>query len=396
MDAQEQDPGGIERVEEAHPPTQSAAASLLLIAITALALVAANSDLASLYDAVCGARFAWSIGSGSVERSLAQWVDDGPMALFFLLVSIEIKREFATGATRGRGDALLPVGAAIGGMVVPALLYLLFDGRSGMWRGWAIPSATDIAFSLGMLGLFGRGLPPSLRTFLAALAIMDDLGAIVIIALFYAARLSPAFLGLAALGVIALFLLNRRGTRSIWPYLAVGVYVWACLLPAGVHPTLAGVATGLAMPAGGRDAPLQRLERLLRPLVDFLVVPVFAFVNAGVGLGGVGARLFDAPVPGIAFGLFVGKPAGVLMASEALIRLRLARVPQGASWRVFVAVALLTGIGFTMSLFIGDLAFTDPALQGLVRLGVLAGSLASAVAGAATLTVYRLRHRRRR
>ncbi len=371
-------------------PSPGIVPGLVLLGVAIVALIVANSAAAPFYQHLRDLHFDASIGGLRLDHSVAEWINDGPMAIFFLLVSLEIKRELAVGALSRRADAILPAVAALGGIAVPALIYLILaQGHSGVGRGWAIPSATDIAFSLGVLALLGARAVPSLRAFLAALAILDDLGAIIIIALFYSSDLSVAMLGLGALGVIALLALNKAGARAAWPYLLLGIYLWICLLSSGLHPTLAGVAVGLAIPVrddGVRSASA-RLEHALAPWVNYAIVPLFAFANAGVALSGADAAMIAAPIPGIALGLLLGKPIGIVGASWIAIRAGAARLPVRASWGAFWGVGALAGIGFTMSLFIGDLAFADPDLGRSVRIGVLMGSIAAALVGAVTLVL---------
>jgi len=349
------------------------AGGILLMAAAALALLVVNSPLGPVYDA-------------ALTVPIRHVIDDGLMAVFFLLVSLEIKRELVVGELSTLAQAALPAGAALGGMLAPALLYVAVTARNPAdLRGWAIPSATDIAFSLGVLSLLGSRVPGSLKVFLAALAILDDLGAIVIIALFYTAELSLPALGLAGLALVGLGLLAWR-KASLWLYVPLGLFLWACLLKSGVHPTLAGVAVGLAIPVVQADS----LERRLHPYVSFAILPLFAFANAGLRLSDLSLHLLAQPLLlGIAAGLFVGKQVGVFAAAAVMIRWCGARLPEGANWRQLYGAAVLTGIGFTMSLFIGALAFPGAAQAEEVRFGVVAGSLASAVLGALLLRMGR-------
>ena len=370
-----------------------ATAGLILMGAAAAALLVANSPAAPGYEA--------ALGSYLGPLSVLHWINDALMALFFLLVGLEIKRELVDGHLSSWPDRALPGFAAIGGMVVPALIFLgLNTGSPALLKGWAIPTATDIAFALGVLTLLGRRVPVSLKIFLTALAIIDDLGAVAIIAFFYTADLALGWLALAA-GAIALgVLLNRRGVARLWPYLLLGLALWVVVLRSGVHPTLAGVALALLVPlrrSPGRpddeDSPLHRLEHGLQPWVAYLVLPVFGFANAGVRLDGLGLAALTDPLPlGIAAGLFVGKQLGVFGATWAAVRLGWAQRPEGASWLQVYGVALLCGIGFTMSLFIGLLAFPGEALlQAEIKIAILFGSLLSALAGAAVLLVARRR-----
>ena len=362
-----------------------AAGGLVLMAMALIALVVANSAAAPVY---------FDVLAGYVAGlSVLHWINDGLMAIFFLLVGLEIKREILHGQLSTWGQRALPGFAALGGMIVPALIYLAANaGEAGAPRGWAIPTATDIAFALGVLSLLGSRVPASLKVFLTALAILDDLGAIVIIATFYTAHLNLFALGAAAVLTVALILLNRLGCRRLLPYLGLGALLWFCVLQSGIHATLAGVVLALTIPLGPRDAadtaPLLRLEHRLHPLVAFLVIPVFGFANAGVSFAGVSlASLGDAVPLGVALGLFLGKQFGVFCFAGLAIRLGLAALPHQVRWAQLYGTALLCGIGFTMSLFIGLLAFADsPALQDATKLGVLLGSLLSAGAGALLLS----------
>jgi len=363
-----------------------AAGGIVLMVAAAIALIVANSPLAEGYFASLRV----SVGG----LSLGHWINDGLMALFFLLVGLEIKREMAVGQLASWGDRALPGLAALGGMLVPALLYALVNRHDPQTlSGWAIPAATDIAFALGVLSLLGSRVPASLKVFLSALAILDDLGAVLIIALFYTSDLSSSML-LAAAGLVAvLFGLNRLKVTALLPYLLVGALLWFCMLRSGIHATLAGVILALFIPLGDTEAddasPLLRLESALHPWVAFLIVPLFGFANAGVSLAGMSpANLLD-PVPlGVTLGLFLGKQIGIALMAVLAIRSGLARLPEGASWLQLYGVALLCGIGFTMSLFIGALAFPGaPFLVDEVKIGVLLGSLLSALAGIAVLLV---------
>jgi Na+:H+ antiporter, NhaA family len=309
------------------------------------------------------------------------------MAIFFFLVGLEIKREFLVGELSTRKQASLPLIAALGGMAVPALIYAAINRNDPIaLQGWAIPAATDIAFAVGVLALLGPRVPASLKVFLLALAIIDDLGSIVIIAFFYTANLSLQALALAGLGIAALIFLNLKGVTRIAPYALVGLFIWLCVLKSGVHATLSGVVTALAIPlAPGRgetQGPLERLEESLHPWVTFGVLPLFAFANAGVPLAGMTLAKLTSPIPmGIALGLFIGKPIGIFGFSLAAIGLKLAGKPEGATWGQMFGVAILGGVGFTMSLFIGMLAFADAERAAEIRFGVLLGSFVSAIAG---------------
>jgi Na+:H+ antiporter, NhaA family len=361
---------------------------IALAIATLAALAVANSPLGPQYGALLETTGEIRVGSLALAKSVAHWIDDGLMAIFFLLVGLEIKREALAGALAGIKQAALPVIAAIGGFVVPAALYAAMNwGDAHALRGWAVASATDIAFAVAVCAALGALVAPSLRAFLLALAIIDDLMAIVVIAVFYTAELSALSLLLAATGIAVLVLLNLLNVQRPSPYVIAGVFTWVCVLQSGVHATLAGVAVGLALPlAGGDDSLLVRTEHALKPWVGYAVVPIFAFANAGVPLGGVSLASLTAPVPlGIIAGLFLGKQLGVFGACAATIRLGIAAAPAGANMTQLYGIAILTGIGFTMSLFIGTLAFTDEAVLGQIRLGVLVASLLSGAVGALAL-----------
>jgi NhaA family Na+:H+ antiporter len=328
--------------------------------------------------------------------SLLHWINDGLMAVFFLLVGLEIKREMLDGQLSTWPRRALPGIAAVGGMAVPALVYVAINRDNGpALAGWAIPTATDIAFALGVLSLLGSRVPASLKVFLTALAIIDDLGAVIIIALFYTSGLSLGWLA-AAFAVIALLVvLNRRGVTTLAPYVVLGIVLWVFVLKSGIHATLAGVALALTVPLRTspgiaqdlEHSPLHRLEHALHKVVPFVVIPIFGFANAGVSLAGLSlAKLVQPLTLGVAAGLVVGKLVGVFGASALAVGLKFAELPRNAGWLHMIGIALLCGIGFTMSLFIGLLAFaSDEALQGAVKVGILAGSLIAALLGAAVL-----------
>jgi len=365
-----------------------ASGGIVLMVAAGLALVVANSPLAETYFE------ALHVYLGPL--SLQHWINDALMAVFFLLVGLEIKREMLDGQLATWSRRMLPGIAAAGGMAVPGLIYaaLNFHDPEAI-RGWAIPTATDIAFALGVLSLLGKRVPASLKVFLAALAIIDDLGAVIIIALFYTSGLSLIDLGLAALVLVALVVLNRRGVLALWAYLALGILLWVFVYRSGIHATIAGVALALTIPLrmrkGGTDdveaSPLHRLEHHLHLVVPFAIVPIFGFANAGVSFAGVTGDVLLAPLTlGVGGGLVAGKVIGVFGASALAIRLGLADMPAEATWRQLLGVALLCGIGFTMSLFIGLLAFADnPVLQDEVKLGILIGSVTAAVLGSLVL-----------
>lgn len=357
-----------------------AAGGIVLIVAAAAAMIVANSPVADSYFALLHAKLG--------PLSLLHWINDGLMALFFLLVGLEIKREFLRGHLSTWADRILPCIAAAAGMIVPALFYLGFAGSEpGLSRGWAIPTATDIAFAIGVLALLGSRAPASLKLFLTTIAIVDDMGAVAIIALAYTAAISgPALLAAAViLGVMSL--LGKLGLRMLWPYLLLATALWLAVLLSGVHATIAGVLAALAIPIGDdENSPLERLEHGLHPWVAFAIVPLFGFANAGVSFAGIGIAHVLAPLPlGIAAGLFLGKQIGIFGSVRLAVAFGLAQRPAGASWRQVYGVALLCGIGFTMSLFIGGLAFNDPLLSDEVKIGVLGGSLLSALCGFALL-----------
>jgi NhaA family Na+:H+ antiporter len=362
-----------------------AAGGLVLMGSAALGLGVANSALASSYAEALHAPIA--------GLNLLHWINDGLMALFFLLVGLEIKREMVEGQLDTWPRRALPLLAALGGMLVPALIFLGVNaGHTENWRGWAIPTATDIAFALGVLSLLGSRVPGSLKVFLTSLAIIDDLGAILIIAIFYASDVSFAALGLAALTAAALYGLNAFGVMRLPPYLLLGLLLWGEMLSSGIHASLAGVVLAMAIPIGGSSeaegahSPLHDLERALSPWVAFLVLPVFGFANAGVSLAATGVASLISPLSlGVIGGLFLGKQTGILASVFLAKRAGIAALPAGANWRQIYGVALLCGIGFTMSLFIGLLAFSDPEREAATKLAVLVGSLLSALAGAAVL-----------
>ena len=359
----------------------------MLLAAAAVAIALDNSPLSPFYDALLDTRAGIRIGALAIDKPLLLWINDGLMAVFFFLVGLEIKRELVVGELSSLRRASLPLIAAIGGMIVPAAIYAMINaGNAVALRGWAIPAATDIAFALGVLALLGTRVPASLKLFLLALAIIDDLGAIIIIALFYTSDLSGLALALAASGGIALAAMNLAGVRRLSAFVVVGVVMWACVLKSGVHATLAGVALALAIPLApdGTDtpSPLEQAETALEPWVHFAILPLFAFANAGVSLTGLRFADLAAPIPlGIAAGLFIGKQIGIFASAWLAIQIGLAERPAGASWLQLYGVAILGGIGFTMSLFVGTLAFADASQAGPVRLGVLAGSLLSAGIG---------------
>ena len=358
---------------------------------TLAALLIANSPLGPQYSALIQESAEIRIGSIGLSKSLEHWINDGLMAIFFLLVGLEIKREVIEGSLAGVQKAALPVVAAIGGFVVPTLFYAALNwGDSQALRGWAVPAATDIAFAIGICALLGRAVPTSLKMFLLALAIIDDLMAIIVIAVFYTEDLSAVALLLGGIGVAGLVVLNLLNVRTVSLYIVVGVFTWVCVLKSGVHATLAGVAVGLAIPLARHEGEslLDQVEHALKPWVSYAIVPIFAFVNAGVPLAGMSPATLAAPIPlGIIAGLFAGKQLGVFGAATAAIKLGIAKPLEGASSAQLYGIAILTGVGFTMSLFIGTLAFDDETLMAQIRIGVLAASILSGLVAWLVLTV---------
>jgi len=370
-----------------------AASGIVLICAAAAALLCANSPLGDTYVEFLNTPGSVQIGALVIAKPLLLWVNDLWMAVFFFLIGLEIKREFLEGELSTRADLSLPAAAAVGGMVVPALIYVLLNRENPVnLNGWAIPAATDIAFALAVLALLGSRAPLSLKVLLTAIAIIDDLGAILVIAIFYTANLSLVSLGLASLAILGLVLLNVFRVSHVAAYVMVGTILWICVLKSGVHATLAGVVTAFAIPLKLEDdyghSPLKHLEHTLHPWVAFLILPMFAFANAGVSFEGISLASFLEPVTlGIALGLFVGKQIGVFIPIWLCIKCGIAQMPTNANWRQLYAVSILCGIGFTMSLFIGGLAFELSDFEAPVRLGVLTGSIACALFGFALLRV---------
>jgi len=371
------------------------ASGILLVIAGACAMVIANSPLLDLYQALLQTPIKVQVGNVLFDKTLVIWINDLLMAIFFLLVGLEIKREVVAGELSERAKVALPAIAALGGMIVPAAIYAWFNWHDPVGlRGWAIPSATDIAFALGVLSLFGERVPVGLKIFLMTLAVLDDLGAIVIIALFYSSDLSPQALALAGIALAGLFVLNRAGVTRVAPYVLVGTALWVFVLKSGVHATLAGVVTALFVPATDDPGhpghpPSQRLEHALHPWVAFGILPLFAFANAGVNLSGMSLGKLLEPIPlGILLGLFVGKQVGVFTFAWLAVKSGLARLPDGVNLGQVYGAAILCGIGFTMSLFIGMLAFENTASGEVIitdQLGILAGTLLSAVFGSLVL-----------
>lgn len=365
-----------------------AASGLLLIAAAVLALIINNSPLSWLYSGLLEVPVAVQIGALNIAKPLLLWINDGLMALFFLLIGLEVKREVLEGQLSKPSQVVLPAAAAVGGMVVPALIYWFLNrDNPAAIAGWAIPTATDIAFALGVLALLGKRVPASLKLFLMTLAIIDDLGAIIIIALFYSGSLSSLSLMLAAACLLVLIAMNRLGVVKLGPYMVVGLILWVCVLKSGVHATLAGVTLALCIPLRTRNAetsPLRSLEHALHPWVAYGILPLFAFANAGVSLTGVTLESFTHTVPmGIALGLLAGNTIGVFGLTWLAIKLGMAALPSGANWGQVLGVAILCGIGFTMSLFVGSLAFMPGSSEyaGMDRMGILTGSLFAALIG---------------
>lgn len=366
-----------------------AAGGILLIAAAALAMLVANSPLDRHYNDLLDVYGEVSIGELGIRKPVLLWINDGLMAIFFLLIGLEVKREIRDGQLSNPRQVVLPGIAAIFGLAVPALIYVAFNwGDSEALNGWAIPAATDIAFALGILYLVGSRVPTALKLFLLTVAIFDDLAAIVIIAVFYTADLSLSSLVLAGVTLVVLLIMNLSGVQRTGIYLFVGVLLWVFVLKSGVHATLAGVALAFAIPLKGSTAadhsPLRELEHTLHPWVAYGILPLFAFANAGISLSGISLDTLTEPIPlGIALGLFVGKPLGIFGASWAAIRLGVARLPEGVRWLELFGVAVLGGVGFTMSLFIASLAF-EHGVEGqlaLDRLGIITGSLLAALCG---------------
>jgi NhaA family Na+:H+ antiporter len=364
-----------------------AASGVVLLFAAIIALVISNSDLAELYFSTLNKYLFIGINNFGLKLSVLHWINDALMAIFFFFVTLEIKREFLQGELSNIKQALLPIIAAVGGMLVPALFYVFVNlGDSETLNGWAIPSATDIAFSLGVLSLLGKRVPLSLKVFLTALAIIDDLGAIVIIALFYSGDLSIKYLSLMLLAFILLLLINKFNIKKFLPYLIVGLFLWDFTHNSGIHATIAGVLLAMTIPHRKKEKDfslLIKIEHAISPYVAFGIMPLFAFANAGVSLEGLSfASLLDKVPLGIVLGLFLGKQLGVFIFSYVSIKLKIAQMPNNTSWYNFYGVGVLTGIGFTMSLFVGNLAFVENMqyMDG-VKIGVLTGSLLSTLFG---------------
>lgn len=376
------------------------AGGIILILMALLAMTLANSPLSGYYQQFLDLDVQLRFGALDIHKPLLLWINDGLMAIFFLVIGLEVKREMIDGALSTRAQATFPAIAALGGMVAPALIYLLFNhGVPETHAGWAIPAATDIAFALGVMALLGNRVPVSLKVFLLALAIIDDLGVIGIIALFYTSELSMTALVVAAVATALLFWMNRRGVDRLSFYLIVGAVLWVAVLKSGVHATLAGVIVGFMIPYKGKrySSPLKHLEHKLHGWSVYFILPIFAFANAGVSLSGLTLESLTSAVPlGVMLGLCLGKPIGITLISYLALKLKLAKLPEGTNFGQIIAVSVLCGIGFTMSMFIASLAFSADAhhYDTLSRLGILCGSTIAAVSGylilRATLPVVRL------
>jgi len=364
-----------------------AASGLVLLISAVIALIISNSNFSSLYFETLQSYLFIGINNIGLKMSLHHWINDALMAVFFFFVTLEIKREFINGELSSPKQALLPIIAAIGGMLVPALIYIYINfGNGDTINGWAIPSATDIAFSLGVLSLLGSRVPISLKVFLTALAIIDDLGAIIIIAFFYAGDLSIKYLSLLLLTFIVLLILNKSGVKKFLPYLILGLILWFFTYQSGVHATISGVLLATVIPHRKKNKEyslLTKIEHNISSYVAFGIMPLFALANAGVSLDGINLESLLSPVPlGIVLGLFVGKQIGVFLFSIISIKLKIAQMPNNANWMSFYGVGILAGIGFTMSLFIGNLAFVENIEYiDSVKIGVLTGSLLSTLVG---------------
>ena len=381
-----------------------AAGGILLMVAAVLAMFVANSPQAGRYEHALHAPIGSRLGPIDLRMSVLHWINDALMVVFFLLAGLELKREIVEGHLASLRRAALPAIAALGGMAAPALIYVAFNRADPLAvRGWAIPSATDIAFALGVLSLLGGRVPTALKAFLLSVAIFDDLGAILVIALFYTANLDLAALGAAGVVVLGLWALNKGRVRRLLPYLVLGIPLWLAVLQSGIHATIAGVLLAMFIPmrvgpeSEARPSPLRRLEHAIHPTVAFAILPLFAFANAGVPLDGLAAHDLLHPVPlGIALGLLLGKLTGILGASYLAVRFGFAVLPDGARWKDLFGIALLAGIGFTMSLFIASLAFsgTGAPFLGLERLGILTGTAASGLCGYLALRTTLARSRR--
>lgn len=370
------------------------ATGILLVLATLLAMVLANTSFQSFYASLTSIPVVVSFGSFVIAKPLLLWINDGLMAIFFFMIGLEIKREVIEGSLRDPKAIAVPAFAALGGMLVPSIIYAWFNWNDpAAIQGWAIPSATDIAFALGILTLLGDRVPKGLKLFLLALAIIDDLGAIIIIALFYTADLSTASLTIAASMIALLIGMNLRGVVNHTAYILVGIVLWTAVLKSGVHATLAGVVLGLLIPLKNNKAPFHALEHSLHTPVNYVILPLFAFVNTGIGFSNISAKdFYDNITLGITLGLFVGKQVGVFLFSALAVWMGFGKLPQGVNWKLLYGVSILSGIGFTMSLFIGSLAFEDTRASGLLltdeRVGILMGSMISGLLGYAFLRLF--------
>lgn len=362
-----------------------AAPGVLMIAAAALALIFANSGLSGVYHGILTTKVSVLVNDVGLSKPLLLWINDGLMAIFFFLIGLELKREMVEGRLKNPRDVMLPGMAAIGGMLAPMAVFLLLTrGNPELAAGWAIPAATDIAFAVGVLALLGKRIPAALKIFLLTLAILDDMGAILIIALFYGSGIDTGSLTMALVPLAGLIALNLRGTHRIAPFMLLGAVMWFLVLKSGIHPTVAGVITAFTIPLKDRfgKSPLHALEHGLHPYVVYFIAPVFALANAGIDLSGISMGDFLSPLPlGIAAGLFIGKQIGVFGATFLMVKAGLARLPHGATWPMIWGLSMLAGIGFTMSLFIGSLSYQGDQMMNMVRLGVMTGSVLSAVGG---------------
>ena len=360
-------------------------AGVLMILAAVLALIFANTALSGAYYGFLNTEVSLLINGIGLTKPLLLWINDGLMAMFFFLIGLELKREMVEGRLKNPRDVMLPGVAAIGGMLAPMAVFLLLTaGNPELTSGWAIPAATDIAFAVGVLALLGKRIPSSLKIFLLTLAILDDMGAILIIALFYGSGVDTGYLGMALVPLAGLIALNLRGTHRIAPFMLLGAIMWFFVLKSGIHPTVAGVVTAFTIPLKDRfgKSPLHSLEHNLHPYVIYGIAPIFSLANAGIDLSGISMSDFLSPLPlGIAAGLFIGKQIGVFGATWLLVKSGIAKLPHGANWMMVWGISMLAGIGFTMSLFIGSLSFEGDAMMNMVRLGVMTGSVLSAVVG---------------
>jgi NhaA family Na+:H+ antiporter len=370
------------------------ATGILLVIATLLAMIMANTSLQSFYASLTSIPVVVSFGSLVIAKPLLLWINDGLMAVFFFMIGLEIKREVIEGSLRDPKAIAVPAFAALGGMLVPSMIYAWFNWNNpDAIQGWAIPSATDIAFALGVLTLLGDRVPKGLKLFLLALAIIDDLGAIIIIALFYTADLSTTSLSIAASMIALLIGMNIKGVVNHTAYILLGIILWIAVLKSGVHATLAGVILGLLIPLKNNKVPFHALEHSLHVPVSYAILPLFAFVNTGISFSGVSAKdFYDNVTLGVAFGLFFGKQMGVFFFSALAVKMGFGTLPEGVNWKLLYGVSILSGIGFTMSLFIGSLAFEDARASGVglcdERLGILMGSMIAGLLGYVVLRYF--------